>query len=140
MKNVLFIVGPTGIGKTYLSILIANMLKVEIVSADSRQIYKFLDIGTAKPAKDGLMYRGLMIRHLVMPNNVSGSREVVSWIAENLPKDTYINIMSQYRPTHKAFNYPKIARRITKKEYQEVVDCAREAGLTNLEIQGYWWL
>ena len=94
-------------------------------------------VGVAKPAPDGLMYRGLMIRHLVMPNQVSGTREVVRWIAENLPKDTYVNLMSQYRPMYKAFKYPEIARRITRQEYQEGIDCARAAGLTNLEIQGY---
>jgi tRNA dimethylallyltransferase len=54
MKTVPFLVGPTGIGKTYLSILIARKLPVEIVSADSRQIYRFLDIGTAKPAENVL--------------------------------------------------------------------------------------
>jgi putative pyruvate formate lyase activating enzyme len=93
-------------------------------------------VGVAKPARDGLMKRGLMIRHLVMPNNVSGSTEVISWIASNLPTDTYVNIMSQYRPQYKAMNYPKIARRITSKEYREVVDWARQEGLTNLDIQG----
>lgn len=93
-------------------------------------------VGVAKPAKDGLMYRGLMIRHLVMPNNVGGSKEVVKWIAENLPPDTYLNIMSQYRPMYKAFDYPEISRRITKQEYEEVVEYARELGLTNLDIQG----
>ena len=97
-------------------------------------------VGVARPAPDGLMYRGLMIRHLVMPNNVSGSAEVISWIAENLPKDTWLNIMSQYRPEHKAFEYPEIARRITRKEYREVVDCARDCGLTNLSIQGAYLL
>jgi len=97
-------------------------------------------VGTAKPAKDGLMYRGLMIRHLVMPNRVGGSREVIRWIAENLPKDTYLNLMSQYRPMYKAFDYPKIARKITRDEYKEVVKWARDAGLTNLDIQGWRWL
>ena len=43
-----------------------------------------------------------MIRHLVMPNNVSGSNEVMKWIARNLPKDTYVNIMAQYRPMYRA--------------------------------------
>ena len=95
-------------------------------------------VGVAKPARDGIMYRGLMIRHLVMPNNVSGSKEVISWIAENLPKDTYVNIMSQYRPAHKAFDYPEISRRITRKEYEEVVSWAKELGLTNLDIQGLY--
>jgi len=94
-------------------------------------------VGVAKPAKDGLIYRGLMIRHLVMPNNVGGSKEVVKWIAQNLPKDTYLNIMSQYRPMYKAFEYPAISRRITRQEYREVVECAQESGLTNLDIQGH---
>lgn len=93
-------------------------------------------VGVAKPATDGIMYRGLMIRHLVMPNGVSGSKKVIEWIAENLPKDTYLNIMSQYRPMYKAFNYPDISRRLTSKEYKEVVSWAKEAGLTNLDIQG----
>lgn len=94
-------------------------------------------VGTAKPAKDGLIYQGLMIRHLVMPNNASGSKEVFKWIAENLPKDTYVNIMSQYTPTFRAFEYPEIARRLTRQEYEEVVEYAKELGLANLEIQGY---
>jgi len=94
-------------------------------------------VGVAKPSKDGLIYRGLMIRHLVMPNNAGGSIKVVKWIAENLPKDTYLNIMSQYRPTYKAFDYPEISRRITRQEYEEVVQTAKESGLTNIEIQGY---
>ncbi|MGD2217446.1 MAG: radical SAM protein [Gemmatimonadales bacterium] len=93
-------------------------------------------VGVAKPAEDGLMYRGLMIRHLVMPNSVSGSREVIDWIAENLPKDTYVNIMAQYRPMYRAFDYPEIARRLTRREYNEVVAHARQVGLTNLDIQG----
>lgn len=94
-------------------------------------------VGVAKPAKDGLIYRGLMIRHLVMPNNVGGTKEVIKWIAESLPKDTYLNIMSQYRPMYKAFEYPQISRRITRQEYEEAVEYARQLGLTNLEIQGY---
>ena len=91
----------------------------------------------AKPGADGLVRRGLMIRHLVMPNRVSGGREVVRWIAGNLPKDTYLNIMSQYTPTYKAFDYPEISRKITREEYDEAVRAAKEAGLTNLDIQGH---
>jgi len=93
-------------------------------------------VGVAKPGADGVMRRGLMIRHLVMPNDVSGTKGVIEWIAQNLPKDTYLNIMSQYTPMHKASNYPKIARRITQKEYKQAVQWAKEAGLTNLDIQG----
>jgi len=94
-------------------------------------------VGTAKPAADGLVYRGLMIRHLVMPNGVSGTRDVIGWIAEHLPKDTYLNLMSQYRPMHRADEYPEIARRLTAAEYAQAVRWAREAGLTNLDIQGW---
>lgn len=95
-------------------------------------------VGVAKPAKDGLMYQGLMIRHLVMPNNVSGTKAVMKWIAQNLSKDTYVNIMSQYRPMYKAFDYPKISRPITREEYQQAVNAAQQVGLTNLDIQGWY--
>jgi putative pyruvate formate lyase activating enzyme len=96
-------------------------------------------VGVAKPAKDGLIHRGLMIRHLVMPNNVSGTKEVIEWIAAHLPKDTYFNLMSQYRPVYKASRHPEISRKITRKEYTEAVGWARAAGLENLDIQGYHW-
>lgn len=94
-------------------------------------------VGTAKPDRDGLVRRGLMIRHLVMPNNVAGTKGVVEWIAAHLPKETYLNIMSQYTPTYRANEYPEIARRITREEYADAVRWAKAAGLTNLEIQGY---
>lgn len=81
-----------------------------------------------------------MIRHLVMPNNVAGSEKIMEWIAENLPKDTYVNIMAQYTPDFKAYDYPEISRRITSEEYSKVVKRAQEMGLTNLDIQGYWWI
>jgi putative pyruvate formate lyase activating enzyme len=97
-------------------------------------------VGVAKPAEDGIMQRGLMIRHLVMPNNVSGSERIMEWIAEELPKDTYVNIMAQYNPVYKAYDYPEISRRITGAEYRKVVERAQAVGLTNLDIQGYWWL
>jgi putative pyruvate formate lyase activating enzyme len=72
-----------------------------------------------------------------MPNDVGGTRQVIEWVAANLPRDTYLNLMSQYRPMFKADEYPAIARRITEEEYDAAVRWAREAGLTNLEIQGY---
>jgi len=97
-------------------------------------------VGVAKPAKDEIMQRGLMIRHLVMPNNIAGSEHVMEWIAGNLPKDTYVNIMVQYNPVYKAYDYPELSRRITKEEYIKVVNKAKDLGLTNLDTQGYWWL
>ncbi|GAB4120270.1 MAG: radical SAM protein [Acidobacteriota bacterium] len=94
-------------------------------------------VGVARPAADGLIYRGLMIRHLVLPNRLSGSAEVFRWIAQHLPRDTYINVMAQYRPAYKAHRFPELSRRLTFAEFQEAVEAARSAGLTNLDIQGW---
>jgi len=68
----------------------------------------------------------MMIRHLVMPNNVGGTKEVIEWAAENLPKDTDFNLMSQYTPIYKAFDHHEISRRITRKEYAEAVNWAQK--------------
>lgn len=97
-------------------------------------------VGTARPADDGLIYRGLMIRHLVMPDGVSGSEKVMEWIAAELPSDTYVNIMAQYTPHYKAFEHPRIARRVSGEEYSRVVQRARELGLTRLDVQAVHWL
>jgi putative pyruvate formate lyase activating enzyme len=74
-----------------------------------------------------------MIRHLVMPNRVAGTEEFVRWVAANLPKSTYVNIMHQYHVDYKAFEYPKIQRSITAAEYIEAMDWAEKYGLTNLD-------
>jgi putative pyruvate formate lyase activating enzyme len=92
-------------------------------------------VGTAKKKADGLLYRGMIIRHLVMPNNVGGTRGVLSWIAGNLPKDSYVNLMSQYRPMFKAFKYPEISRKLKREEFAQAVTWAKQFGLTNLDIQ-----
>jgi len=91
-------------------------------------------VGVARPAADGLIRRGLMIRHLVMPNDVSGSRQVFEWIACHLPRDTYVNVMSQYSPMSRAADHPDIARPLRRGEYDQAVQWARKVGLTNLAI------
>jgi putative pyruvate formate lyase activating enzyme len=90
-------------------------------------------VGIARPGPAGLVYRGLMIRHLVMPGNVSGSAGAMSWIAENLPSETYVNIMIQYRPAYRAHLYPEIDRYVSRSEYEEVVRLAGSLNLTNLD-------
>jgi putative pyruvate formate lyase activating enzyme len=94
-------------------------------------------VDVAHPAPDGLVRRGLMIRHLVMPDDVGGTKEILAWIAKTLPKDTHVNVVSQYRPTFRAFDFPEIARPITRAEYGAAVAFARGLGLTNLDIQGW---
>jgi len=83
----------------------------------------------------GIAVRGLMIRHLVMPNRVAGTDQFVKWVAEALPKSTYVNIMAQYRVQYKAFDYPEISRGITVQEFLEAMKWAELYGLTNLDPQ-----
>jgi len=84
---------------------------------------------------DGIALRGVMIRHLVMPNRVAGTREFVEWVARELPTDTYVNIMAQYRVEYEAFNHSEIARAITPAEFLEAMDWAKEARLTRLDAR-----
>jgi len=109
----------------------------ELARAAVREMHR--QAGVAKPDSNGIIQRGLMIRHLVMPNNTSGSEKVMGWIVENLPKDTYVNIMAQYRPVYKAYDYPEISRRISREEYDKVVNRAVEIGLINLDVKKYGW-
>ncbi len=81
----------------------------------------------------GVAIKGLIIRHLVLPNGISGTEEFLKFVAENLSKTTYINIMRQYRPEYKAHEYPEIARRITKQEYNEALNLAKKYGLQRLD-------
>jgi putative pyruvate formate lyase activating enzyme len=77
----------------------------------------------------GIAERGLLVRHLVMPGDVCGTGEIVRWIAENLSRKTYVNIMAQYRPCYKASQFPEINRRITGAEYEQALQLAKEQGL-----------
>lgn len=83
--------------------------------------------------KRGIALRGLIIRHLVMPNRVAGTEKFVRWVAESLSKSTYVNIMAQYRVEYKAYDYPEIARGITTQEFLEAMNWAKMYGLTNLD-------
>lgn len=90
-------------------------------------------VGDLRTDADGIALSGLMIRHLVMPNEVAGTREFVHWVAQNLSTSTYVNIMAQYRVEHQAFDHPLISRAITPAEFVQAMDWAREAGLSNLD-------
>ena len=81
----------------------------------------------------GFALRGLIIRHLVMPNRVAGTEAFVRWVTENLPKSTYVNIMAQYHVDYKAYDYPEIARGITPQEFLEAMTWAKVYGLTRLD-------
>ncbi len=86
-------------------------------------------VGFLKVNKFGLAEKGLIVRHLVMPNWTEDSKEILKWIAENLGKETYVNVMEQYFPYYKACEYPEICRRLTEKEFMEVYNYAKRLGL-----------
>jgi putative pyruvate formate lyase activating enzyme len=86
-------------------------------------------VGIAEPLKNnGILQRGLIIRHLVMPNNAGGTDDLMKWIAANLPANTYLNLMSQYYPEFRASEYPEISRRLSEREYKDAVNAAYSAG------------
>jgi putative pyruvate formate lyase activating enzyme len=81
----------------------------------------------------GIAVRGLIIRHLVLPNRISGTKEFLRFVAEEISKTSYVNIMRQYRPEYKASEYPELSRRITREEYAEALDWAKQFGLHRLD-------
>jgi putative pyruvate formate lyase activating enzyme len=79
--------------------------------------------------EEGIATRGLLVRHLVMPEGVAGTGGIMSFIANELSKDTYVNIMAQYRPLYKAKDDLLINRPITRREYEMAKEVARGEGL-----------
>jgi putative pyruvate formate lyase activating enzyme len=81
----------------------------------------------------GVAQRGLMVRHLVLPSGLAGSRRTLDFIAGELSASTYVNIMDQYHPCCRASDFPELRRRISPEEYENVVAYARKIGLARLE-------
>ena len=81
----------------------------------------------------GLAVRGLLVRHLVLPNGLAGTRDVLGFLARRVSRDTYVNLMDQYRPCCRADRIEPLARRITRAEWKEAVAIAAEFGLTRLD-------
>jgi len=92
-------------------------------------------VGDLTIGENGVALRGLMIRHLVLPNNIAGTDQFVRFVAEKLARSTFVNLMPQYRPENEAARRPELSRRITRQEYERAVDWARAAGLANAGLQ-----
>jgi len=89
--------------------------------------------------RNGVAYRGLLIRHLILPNNLAGSEEILKFI-RSLSKNSYVNIMAQYRPEGEAFKYKELNRRPTRDEFMKVIELAKELGLTRgLQDKHLFW-
>ncbi len=95
----------------------------------------FRQVGNLVLDRNGIAKRGLIIRHLVMPDDISGTEEVLRFISEEISKDTYISLMAQYRPMYKAISFPPINRRISREEYKKAVEIAKILGLRNVWTQ-----
>ena len=85
--------------------------------------------------ENGIMQKGIIVRHLVLPNNVQNSKDVLKWIKEKLGSQTTISLMAQYFPTYKALENKEIDRKLTKEEYKEIENYLYELNLENGYIQ-----
>ncbi len=99
----------------------------EVAKKAVKEMYR--QVGDLVIGEDGLAKRGVLIRHLVLPNGVAGSKKVMEFIAGELSRDAWVNVMDQYYPTYRAWEYGEISRRITSEEYWEVVDHAARLGI-----------
>jgi putative pyruvate formate lyase activating enzyme len=77
----------------------------------------------------GVAQRGLIVRHLILPNNIAGSRQSLNWLAKEVSPKVTISLMSQYHPTHKAYKYSLLSRPVNIAEYEEALKAMEEAGL-----------
>jgi putative pyruvate formate lyase activating enzyme len=102
-----------------------------IATAAIKEMHR--QVGDLLIDESGIAERGLLVRHLVMPNNVSNTKEVMTFLADKISEDTYVNVMDQYHPCGKATLDPVINRRLTREEYVEAVRRTREAGLHRLD-------
>ncbi len=89
--------------------------------------------GDLRMNEAGLAQTGLLVRHLVMPRGMAGTREVMRFIADKISTQTYVNIMSQYRPCGRAAEIEELAQSITSQEYQQALEIARKEGITRLD-------
>jgi len=86
-------------------------------------------VGDLKMDREGIAEQGLLVRHLVLPEDVVGSRRVLEFIGRNISQNTYMSIMAQYHPAHRASEFPELSRRISETEYDAVLKMADELGL-----------
>ena len=96
-----------------------------------KEMYK--QVGTPKFNENGIINRGLIIRHLVLPNHIMNSKMVLKWIKKNINKDVLISVMAQYFPTYKASNLEDLNRKLNIEEYNEIKNIIYE-----LDLKGYY--
>lgn len=103
----------------------------QINQAAVREMHR--QVGDLQVDERGLAVRGLLVRHLVLPNQVAGTQQIARFLAQEISPHTYLNVMAQYRPAWRASHCPELNRPITRDEYREAVQAALDAGLQRLD-------
>ena len=103
----------------------------EAAKAALREMHR--QVGELQLDERGIARRGLLIRHLVLPEDLAGTKEAMQFIAQQISPQTYVNVMEQYRPCHQASEHPPLDRPITGREFREAVEMALQEGLNRLE-------
>lgn len=94
----------------------------------------YFQVGLPEFDENGIIKKGLIIRHLVLPNNLDNSKKVLFWIKENMPNNIFVSLMAQYFPTYKAKSFPELSRKLSQDEFYEI-----KMFFDNLEfINGYF--
>ena len=105
----------------------------DLNKAAIKEMYR--QVGNLKLDKNGIAVSGLLVRHLVLPNDLAGSQKAMKFLANEISKDVHVGIMAQYKPCYKAVNDAQLGRTLTHEEYRKAVAWAKEAGLHNILIQ-----
>jgi putative pyruvate formate lyase activating enzyme len=92
-------------------------------------------VGDLVVDEHGIARRGLLVRHLVLPDGIAGTDRVLAFLAEQVSRDTYVNLMDQYRPCYRADEYAEIDRPITNAEFREALATAERLGLTRIDAR-----
>jgi len=102
----------------------------EIMKSTIKEMHR--QVGDLVINKEGIAVRGLIVRHLVLPNNLAGSEKIFEFIANEISKNTFLNIMDQYMPYYRAREFSKLNRSITQEEFQEAMNLAKKFGLKRI--------
>ena len=105
----------------------------EVATKAIKEMYK--QVGTAKFDENGIIQKGVIIRHLILPNHLQNSKLILKWIKQNMPDDIYVSVMAQYFPTYKAKQDNLINRKLKQREYKEIEEFLYTLDLKNGYIQ-----
>lgn len=105
----------------------------EIATTAIKEMYK--QVGNPIFDENGILQKGLMIRHLVLPNHLQNTKQILKWIQKNMHSNVYVSVMAQYFPGYKALEREDINRKLTAQEYREILHCMDNLGLKNGYVQ-----